>query len=84
MKTKVYVVEDSAMTRAAIMETLRGNEFNVVGSSARADLAWSQILELEVDLVILDINLVGDKNGIWLAQMIKDNLDISIFVSNSL
>lgn len=76
MKTKVYVVEDSAMARAAIMETLRNNEFEVVGSSARADLAWSQILEVDAALVILDINLVGPKNGIWLADKIKNNLDI--------
>lgn len=75
---KIYVVEDMAMSRAALISMLSKNDFEVVGSAANADVAWNDIQNLEIDLLILDINLAGKKDGIWLAEQIRQNYNIPI------
>ncbi len=67
-----------AMSRAALISMLSKNNFEVVGSAANADMAWSDIQNLEIDLLILDINLAGKKDGIWLGQQVRKNLNIPI------
>jgi DNA-binding LytR/AlgR family response regulator len=75
---KIYVVEDMAMSRAALISMLTKNDFEVVGSAANADMAWNDIQNLQIDLLILDINLAGKKDGIWLAEQVRKNLNIPI------
>lgn len=75
MVKKVYVVEDMAISRAALIEMLEDNGFEVVGSSASADRAWIEIKQQEIDILLLDINLVGEYNGIWLAKMVRKHKD---------
>ena len=77
-KNKIYVVEDMAMSRAALISMLDKNDFDVVGSAANANVAWDDIQNLEVDLILLDINLAGKQAGIWLGEMIRKNLNIAI------
>lgn len=74
----IYIVEDMAISRAALISMLEDNDHTVTGSSARADKAWLEIKNQEIDLVLLDINLAGDKNGIWLAKKIRANYNIPI------
>lgn len=76
MKNKVYVVEDMAMTRASIISVLLEHNFEVLGSAAKASIAWSEIQDGKPDLVLIDIHLVGDRDGIWLAEKIRANLAI--------
>lgn len=78
MKNKIYVVEDMAMTRASIISILNEEGFNVVGSKASAEKAWLEIEKLEIDLVLIDINLAGELDGIWLAQKIRSKYNIAI------
>lgn len=75
---KIYVVEDMAMSRAALISMLTKNDFQIVGSAANADMAWSDIQNLQIDLLILDINLAGKKDGIWLAEQVRKNYNIPI------
>lgn len=78
MNYKIYVVEDMAMTRASIISTLEENNFIVTGSSAEAEKAWQEIKSLTIDIVLIDINLAGKLNGIWLATKIKSELNLPI------
>lgn len=78
MHQKVYVVEDMAVTRASIISTLEQNDVHVLGSSANAEQAWKEIQELSPDLVLIDINLAGEKDGLWLASKIKASFHIGI------
>lgn len=73
---KIYVVEDMAISRAALIDMLEDNDHTVVGSSARADKAWLEIKNQDIDLVLLDVNLAGDHNGIWLAQKIRKSYNL--------
>ena len=74
----IYIVEDVAISRMSLETMLLENEYEVVGSAASAETAWKEIQSLPVDLILLDINLSGEKNGVWLAQQIRKNLNISI------
>lgn len=75
---KVYIVEDMAISRAGLEAMLLKNEYEIAGSSAKAETAWEEIQDLAIDLILLDINLAGAKNGIWLAQQIRESLHLPI------
>ncbi|CAL2089408.1 DNA-binding response regulator, LytR/AlgR family [Tenacibaculum sp. 190524A02b] len=75
---KVYVVEDIAISRMSLETMLLENNYEVSGSSAKAEIAWEEILKSPPNLILLDINLAGDKNGVWLAQQIRKHLKIAI------
>ena len=66
------------VTRATLKNVLQKNGHKVVGSAATAETAWVEILELKPDVAILDLNLKGNKNGLWLAQKLRKQLSIAI------
>lgn len=68
---KVYIVEDEAITRATIKSHLVNVGYEVVGMSDEAEEAWKDLEQsVDVDLVLIDINLLGEKDGIWLAEQL--------------
>ena len=73
---KVYIVEDVSVIRLMLEQCMIENGFDVVGSSPSAENAWNEINTTQVDLVLLDINLVGNKNGIWLGEKLNKELHI--------
>jgi DNA-binding LytR/AlgR family response regulator len=67
---KILVVEDEFITQKTICNYLEEIGYEVVGKAMNAEDAI-QILENKcVDFAILDINIKGDKTGIWLANQI--------------
>ncbi len=78
MKNRVYVVEDQAISRFALIEILEQNQYKVVGSAASADKAWDDIKKLEIDAALLDVNLAGELDGVWLAKKIRESKDMPI------
>ena len=75
---KVYIVEDVAISRMSLETMLLENQYDVSGSAAKAETAWDEIQKTFPDLILLDINLSGEKNGIWLAQQVRKHLNIPI------
>jgi DNA-binding LytR/AlgR family response regulator len=73
---KVFIVEDISIIRLMLEQCMTENGFEVVGSSPSAEKAWEMIQTINLDLVLLDINLVGVENGIWLGKKINDELKI--------
>jgi len=73
---KIYIVEDVSIIRLMLEQCMLENGFDVCGSSPNAENAWSEIKTMPVDLVLLDINLVGNKNGIWLGEKLNRELNI--------
>ena len=74
----IYIVEDIAISRMSLETMLQKNGYEVSGSAAKAEIAWQEIQESSTDLILLDINLAGEKNGVWLAQQIRKHLNIPI------
>lgn len=78
-KLSIYIVEDMAITRAALEDKLVANNFRIAGSSATAEKAWSDLQHIEMpDLLLLDIHLAGEKDGIWLAGKVREFKNIPI------
>lgn len=75
---RIYIVEDIAISRISLETMLLENKYEVSGSAAKAEIAWKEIQRLSVDLILLDINLAGEKNGVWLAQQVRKHLNIAI------
>ena len=74
----IYIVEDMAISRASLESMLLLNDYEISGSTAKAENAWIELQKNQTDLVLIDINLAGEKNGIWLAQQIRAYLNIPI------
>lgn len=70
-KVKVYIVEDEAITVAVLSTALQDAGYDVCGSSDNAEHALTALGNNEVDIAILDINLTGTKDGVWLAEQIN-------------
>ncbi|MGO3678644.1 MAG: ANTAR domain-containing response regulator [Microbacteriaceae bacterium] len=56
-KRRVVVAEDESLIRMDIVETLRDNDFDVVGEAGDGERAVELVRELEPDLVVMDIKM---------------------------
>lgn len=69
---KIMIVEDEMITAESIKDMLEELGYQVVGICMRAETALDAILSEEPDFALLDVNLKGDKTGIWLANQLKE------------
>jgi DNA-binding NarL/FixJ family response regulator len=75
MTTKIFLVEDSAVTRSAVQHLLnRMDGLEVVGTASDGQTAVSQILERKPDLVLMDIGLPV-LDGIEATKMVRAQSD---------
>jgi DNA-binding LytR/AlgR family response regulator len=72
---KVFVVEDMALNRISLENMLVRGGYKIIGSVATAEKAWEQLQQCDADIVLIDINLAGEKDGIWLAEQIKSTMN---------
>lgn len=67
-KPKLYIVEDDPIIAATIETALEKQGFAIVGDAEDYENALKEILEIRPDLILLDIQLEGPKDGVDLAQ----------------
>ena len=70
MKIKVLIVEDNPITAQDLEEILTENGIEVVGIARTANQAINKARDLQPDILIMDIKLDGDKDGITAVQHI--------------
>jgi DNA-binding LytR/AlgR family response regulator len=75
-KVKIYIVEDEYITQAVLKNNVEEIGYTVVGMADNAEDAWKDLETLDVDLALLDINLAGEQDGIWLAKKIREKKGI--------
>ncbi|MBN1782764.1 response regulator [bacterium] len=75
---KIYIVEDEAILAQDIRRRLEMLRYDVTGISASGDKALRQIGENRPDLVLMDIVLRGELNGIETAEMIRDRFRLPV------
>lgn len=75
-KVKIYIVEDEYITQAVLKNNVEEIGYTVVGMADTAEQAWKDLQTMDVDLALLDINLAGEKDGIWLATKIRESIGI--------
>lgn len=68
MSLKIYIVEDEPLIVTTIKLALKKNNYEIVGHASNYVNAIKDIKQYEPDLVLLDIQLSGTKDGVHLAQ----------------
>lgn len=69
----ILVVEDEYITQKTISVLLSEMGYNVIGTAMNANEAIEILNENKVEFALLDITIQGEKDGIWLANYIKEN-----------
>ena len=76
--SRVFVVEDEVLVARDIKSRLEKLGYQVIGTAARGDDAVSRVLSERPDLILMDINLKGDMDGIEAADRIRAEADLPI------
>ncbi|NHC37990.1 hybrid sensor histidine kinase/response regulator [Scytonema millei] len=75
---KILVVEDERIVAKDIENRLQKFGYHVCKTVATGEEAIAQISELKPDLVLVDIRLQGDMDGIALAQVLHHNFELPV------
>jgi DNA-binding LytR/AlgR family response regulator len=77
-KTRILIVEDDMIIAANISLQLSNLGYEVTGIETKAEEAIHHALETKPDIILMDIQLKGNSNGIDAAHLIHKYLDIPI------
>ncbi|WP_431061641.1 response regulator, partial [Methanobacterium sp.] len=78
MQAKILIVEDEAITAMDIKTTLEIFGYNVVSTAFSGEEAIEKSKKLKPNLVLMDINLKGDMEGIEAASQIMTIFNIPV------
>jgi len=84
MGKKIYIVEDEPLIADTIAHALEKEGYEVCGIADNAKEALYDIDDLKPDLILLDINIIGDITGIQLAEKINEKFKIPFVFLTSL
>ncbi len=73
---RIGIVEDEVIIAKAISLYLNNLGYKVVFTVGTAEKALTKLSEIDTDLVLLDINLMAEKNGIDLAELINEQYNV--------
>ena len=73
---RVLIVEDEAIAALDLERRVRAIGHSVVGSADSAALAIQCVREQRPDLVLMDIRLKGERDGVSVAEEIRRELDV--------
>lgn len=77
-EAKILIIEDEAIVAEDLEMAITDIGYEVVGRADSADDAIKKAFELKPDLVLMDIVLKGEKNGIDASHEIKEKMDIPV------
>ena len=75
---KILIVEDQIIVARDEQHILEALDYNVVGTSATGEEAIALAETLQPDLVLMDIMLKGEMDGIEAARHIRERFDIPV------
>lgn len=78
MKSKILIVEDESIEAKDLKESLKSFGYDVVGIALTGDEAINRVAELKVDLVLMDVDLKGEMDGIEASENIWEEFDIPV------
>lgn len=76
MPIRILLVEDEFITLDVLRDYVEQADYVVSGDAMTAAEAIDVLDKFETDLAILDINIRGEHDGIWLANEIRENYNI--------
>jgi PAS domain S-box-containing protein len=77
-KHKIVIVEDEGLIAADLESRLKAAGYSVPGTADSAKPALKLIQETSPDLVLMDIRLKGDDDGIQVADLVREQHDIPV------
>jgi CRP-like cAMP-binding protein/FixJ family two-component response regulator len=78
MSTKVLVVEDEGVVALDIIQELETAGYTVVGHVTKGEDAVAQAVTLKPDIILMDINIQGEYDGITAAEKINEVISTPI------
>ncbi len=78
MATSILIVEDEVLVAKDIRRFLQGLGYDVCGMAVSGEEAVESSLELRPDLILMDIRLKGDVDGITAVERIREQFDVAI------
>ena len=85
-KVNILVIEDTESEEQALVDVLQDNDYNIVGVAKNYSEALSLFYSENIDLIIIDIFLNGQPDGITFAETITLTPNISkpfVFLTSS-
>ncbi len=76
MSLRILIVEDEPIISDDIESTLLSNHYDIAGKAYSSTQALDMLLTRYPDLVLLDIAIKGDKDGIDIANIIREKYHI--------
>jgi len=81
---RIYIVEDEPLITVNIKFALKKEGIKVVGNSDEYDIAMKEIKNIRPTLVLLDIKLQGEKDGVDIAiELEKENINYLYLTSQA-
>ena len=77
-RKKILIVEDEVIVAMEIEMHLQMNNFIVVGKCQSSEKAIEVSLEKKPDLIMMDINIQGEQDGVQTSKIILDSYKPSI------
>jgi PAS domain S-box-containing protein len=75
---RILIVEDEAILAEDLRETLERHGYQVVDVVDNADDAQQRVENLRPDMVMMDIHIAGDQDGISAASRIRQSIDVPV------
>lgn len=83
-KAAVMIVEDEAITALEIRNVIESSDYEVLSVVYSGEEAIKEALTLKPDLILMDIILKGEMDGVDAARKIKEFLDIPVLYITAL
>jgi PAS domain S-box-containing protein len=77
-KATIFIVEDSIIVSLHLQKTLESENYRVIGTADSGLKAIEKISEVRPDLVLMDIMLNGEMDGIETASILKDKFNVPV------
>ncbi len=82
-ETRILIVEDEVLIALDLEDLLGALDFVVVGVAHDSTTALDMLINRKPDLILLDISIKGDKNGIDIARLIRERYRLPfIFITS--
>src|SRR2546430_579290 len=75
---RILIVEDEAIIAEELRERLEQRGIKVIGIADSAEVAVETAAKMRPDLVLMDIQIRGRKDGIWTASEIRHRIDVPV------
>lgn len=83
-KPGVLIVEDEAITAMEIRNVVESSDYEVLSIAHSGEDAIKEAITLKPDLILMDIILQGDMDGVDAARKIKEFLDVPVLYLTAL